>query len=89
MNETSMSMRSALAISFFSSENICGSCTAPVNRLLWAMEVSGRTASRAVLPSASAGSCSAKRAISCSARSSMPWPSVSGISPISRFASAT
>ena len=56
MKDTSMSMRSAEAISFFSSENICGSCTAPVKRLLIASEVSGRVISDARLPSASIGS---------------------------------
>lgn len=72
MNETSMSMRSEEAISFLSSVYICGSCTAPVKRLLRAMDVSGRSRSAAVLQAASQGSRSLKSARSCSARRPTP-----------------
>ena len=72
IKDTSISIRSAETISFFSSVYIWGSWMAPVNRLLWAMEVSGRLRSAAVLPTASRGSCSRKRAKSCSARWSTP-----------------
>ena len=68
IKDTSMLMRSAETISFFSSVYIWGSWMAPVNRLLWAMEVSGRLRSAAVLPTARRGSCSRKSARSCSAR---------------------
>ena len=94
MNETSMSTRSAEAISFLSSETICGSCAAPVNRLLWASEVSGRTVSLAVFPRASRGSFSSSRVSSCSARSSTESEEgLSSVSPTirdtSRLTSAT
>ena len=70
IKDTNISMRSAETISFLSSVYIWGSWIAPVNRLLWAMEVSGRLRSAAVLPTASRGSCSCKSARSCSARRS-------------------
>lgn len=60
MNDTSISMRSEDTISFFSSVYICGSCTAPVNSELCAIDVSGRATSAAVLPTAKRGSLSRK-----------------------------
>ena len=72
MKDTSMSIRSAETISFLSSVNICGSCTAPVKSELCAIEVSGRSMSAAVFPTASRGSVSRKSARSCSARRSTP-----------------
>ena len=56
IKETSISMRSAETISFFSSVYICGSWIAPVNRELCAMEVSGRSRSFALFPVARRGS---------------------------------
>ena len=70
IKDTNISMRSAETISFLSSVYIWGSWIAPVNRLLWAMEDSGRLRSAAVLPTASRGSCSRKSARSCPARAS-------------------
>ena len=66
MNDTSISMRSEDTISFFSSVYICGSCTAPANSELCAIDVSGRATSAAVLPTARRGSLSRKSAKSCS-----------------------
>ena len=71
IKETSMSILSAEAISFFSSLNICGSCRAPVKRELCATEVSGRIQSFAFFPAASFGSFSFKTAKSCSALDSI------------------
>ena len=68
MKDTSMSIRSAETISFLSSVNICGSCTAPVKSELCAMEVSGRMIS-ALSSSASTLFFLSKSARSCSARS--------------------
>ena len=68
IKETSISMRSAETISFFSSVYICGSWIAPVNRELCAIEVSERSRSFALFPVARRGSFCCKSARSCSAR---------------------
>lgn len=68
--DTSMSIRSALAISFCSSVNILGSWAALVNKLLTAMGVSGRGILAAVMPVMRLGSFSCNICSSFSARSS-------------------
>ena len=64
INETSRSIRSQEAISFFSSENRLGSLPAPVNKELIASEDCGRTSS--VLSSMAKGLfCRSSKANSC------------------------
>ena len=74
IKETIISMRLHDTISFLSSLYICGSCRAPVNSELRAMDVSGRTIS-ARSSTAWIVFLLSNRASSCSARSATDMPS--------------
>ena len=94
MKDTSISIRLQDTISFLSSVYICGSWTAPVNRLDWAIEVSGRMTA-AFSSSARILFCRSNSARSCSARSATESASKSAslvsamMVVMIRFASAT